>query len=91
MVDINWMRDTDGEGWDCAELETRDGTVCPFVAEIPGPDYRAMFSIDVTEENGQIRSLASDFASDLEAARVAAAHAAAKLDGGLTVAVGARE
>lgn len=89
MINIIWGRKM--PNWDCAEVETRDGTVCPFVAEVPGPDNRAIFSIDVPEANGQIRSLASGFALDLEAARVAAAYAVAKLDGGLTVAVGARE
>lgn len=84
MGTIKWGRKI--PNWDCAEVDTRDGTVCPFVAEILGPDKRAMFSIDVPEANGQIRSLASGFAPDLEAARVAAAYAVAKLDGGLTVA-----
>ncbi|MFK3777271.1 hypothetical protein [Agrobacterium sp. NPDC089420] len=88
MIDIHWGRKM--PNWDCAEVETRDGTVCPFVAEIPGPDDRVMFSIDVPEEDGQIRSLASGFATDLESARIAAAHAVAKLDGGLTVAVSAK-
>lgn len=84
MINIIWSRKM--ENWDWAEVETRDATVCPFVAKIPGPDKRAMFSIDVPDENGQIRSLASGFAPDLESARIAAAYAVAKLDGGLTVA-----
>ncbi|EKF59402.1 hypothetical protein QWE_11406 [Agrobacterium albertimagni AOL15] len=86
MINIIWGRKM--ANWDCAEVETRYGTVCPVVADIPGPDDRAMFSIDVPdpERDGKIRSLASGFADNLEEARIAAANAIAKLDQGLSIA-----
>lgn len=85
MTDIQWYQKGQSTDWDAAEVETSDGTICPYVARLPGPDTRAMFSIDVPEADGEIRSLAVGFAPDLDTARAAAAEAIEKIDVGLSL------
>lgn len=85
MIRIRWYRKYQKTGWDAAEVKTSVGTVCPYVACLPGPDERAMFSLDVPDSDGKIRSLAAGFAPNLDAARAEVAKAIARIDAGLNL------
>ncbi|MGO4480299.1 hypothetical protein [Rhizobium sp. 2TAF27] len=65
--------------WDAAEVKVRMAgslvTLCPFIAEVPGPDERWVFSVDVPAGRHEIRSLACGFAESRKKAKAAAVDA----------------
>jgi hypothetical protein len=73
--------------WDATEIpiETHNeiAWLCPFVAMLPGPDARAVYSIDIANGPDSIRSLASGFADTLDAARAMALEAIDRIATGL--------
>ncbi|KGF67681.1 hypothetical protein LL06_20875 [Hoeflea sp. BAL378] len=73
--------------WDAAEvpIETEEEymNLCPYVAWLPGPDGRAIYSIDVPSGGGRTRSLACGFADTLDAARTLASEAIERIATGL--------
>jgi len=73
--------------WDATEvpIQTREGYawLCPFVAVLPGPYGRAVYSVDVPSGPDSIRSLASGFADTLDAERTFALEAIERMATGL--------
>jgi len=73
-IELEWdsvgIEDAD---WDACEttIELEDSvlTVCPFVAVVPGPDERTIFTVDVPDGRGSIRSIAVGFANTVDEAK----------------------
>lgn len=73
-IELDW----DGDGmeatdWDSCEttIELADSimTVCPFVAILPDPDGRVVFTIDVPDGQRNVRSIAAGFANTIDEAK----------------------
>lgn len=85
---VDWDNGGDPSAiWDAAEvpIETEEEYMhlCPYVAVLPGPDMRAVYSIDVPSGGDSIRSLACGFADTLDAAKTLALEAIERIATGL--------
>lgn len=86
-IELEWdsvgIEDAD---WDACEttIELADSimTVCPFVAVVPGPDERTIFSVDVPDGRG-IRSIAAGFANTMDEAKAMIAETIERIKSGL--------